>query len=141
MALVNLAEFGLPGKIFFTDIVKRDCKRWLIDDYINGNKIDLIIFIIINLGNNIANHLEKSIVICPCQMSRVNQPNKNDIEEISDKTVYKWVRMISKNGKLLEIRVDVANKKYRIDNNNLVETIKPIHKKIAIGKKLLIPIE
>ena len=50
------------------DAVGRVCKNWLIDDYKNSHKIDLITFIITSLGTGVANHLKKSIVKCPCQV-------------------------------------------------------------------------
>ena len=43
---------------------------------------------IISLGTTVANHLEESIFIHPCQVSKVDQLDKNDIREISDETVY-----------------------------------------------------
>ena len=36
----------------------------------------------------IGNYLENFIIIRSCQVSEVDQPDKNDIKEISDKIVY-----------------------------------------------------
>lgn len=45
--------------------------------------------------------------------------------------------MISKDGKLLETIVNVDNTEYNIKDNNLLKTLEPIYKKMAIEKKLL----
>ena len=39
---------------------------------------------IISLGTVVADHLEESIVIYPYQVSKVDQPDENDIREISE---------------------------------------------------------
>ena len=88
MALVNLAKFGLSGKTSLADVIREIYKKCLIDDYLISNKIDLITSMISCLGTVMANHLEKSIFICPCQVSEVDQPDENDIMEILDKTVH-----------------------------------------------------
>ena len=87
LALVNLAKFRLPGKTSLADAVKEICKKWLINNYLISNKIDLITSMITSLGIAVANHLEEFIVICLCQMSEVDQSDENNIKEISDKTV------------------------------------------------------
>lgn len=45
--------------------------------------------------------------------------------------------MISKGKELSEIKVDIANIKYEIDDNNSVGTLKLICREIAIKKGLL----
>lgn len=45
--------------------------------------------------------------------------------------------MISKNGELSKITINIDNKKYNIEDNNLIGALKPIYKEIAIEKKLL----
>ena len=49
--------------------------------------------------------------------------------------------MISKSRELSEIRVDIANTKYKMDDNNSVKTLEPIFEEMAMGKELLTPIE
>lgn len=88
-----------------------------------------------------ANYLKESIVIRPCQVSKVDQLDKNDILEILDKTVHNQEWIIKKSRQLSETKVDVANIRYKIDNNNLVGAFKLIRKEIAMEKKLLTPIE
>lgn len=43
---------------------------------------------ITSLGTAIANYLKESIIIRLCQMSKVDQPDKNNIKEILNKTIY-----------------------------------------------------
>lgn len=88
MALVNLVKFGLPSKTSLADVIRGIYKKWLIDDYLISNKIDLIISIITSLGIAVANHLEKSIIIHPYQISKIDQLDENDIREILDKKVH-----------------------------------------------------
>lgn len=107
----------------------------------NSNKIDLIKSIITRLETGIANHLEKSIIICLCQVSEVDQLDENNIKEISNKIIHNWEWMIRESEELLETKVDIANIRYKMDNKNLVRTLEPIHREIAIGKRLFIPIE
>ena len=45
---------------------------------------------IINLGIVVANHLKKSIIIHLCQVSKIDQPDENDIRKISNETVNNW---------------------------------------------------
>lgn len=130
MALVNLAKFGLHGKISLINVIKEVCKKWLLDDYIISNKTDLITSIITNLGINIANYFKKSIVICLYQVLKVDQPDENDIQEISKETIQNWKRMINKGGKLPETNVNVIDTGYKIDDNNSVEVLEPIYGKI-----------
>ena len=78
----------MPNKTSLADAVKKVCKNWLIDDYINSNKIDLIISMITSLGIGKSNHLKKSFVMCLFKVSKVDQPEKNDIKEILNVTVY-----------------------------------------------------
>ena len=89
----------------------------------------------------VVNYLKKSIVIHPCQVSEVDQPDENNIRKISNETVYNWERMIREGGELSETKVDVINMRYKIDNNNLVKMLEPIYGEIVIKKKMLIPIE
>lgn len=49
--------------------------------------------------------------------------------------------MISKSRKLSEIRVDIANTRYKINSTNLVKVLKPIYGKMTIEKKLFIQIK
>ena len=49
--------------------------------------------------------------------------------------------MISKGGELSETRVDVANTRYKKDDNNRVGTLKPICGKMIMGKELFTPIK
>lgn len=88
LALVNLANLRLPSKTSFINVVRKIGKKWLINNYINCNKIDLIIFIITNLEIVVVNYLEKSIVICLCQVSKVDQPNPNNMNKISRDSVH-----------------------------------------------------
>lgn len=74
-----------------------------------NNKTDLIISIIINLGTGVANYLKESVIICPCQVLEVDQPNKNNVKKISEKIVQNWKRMIRKNGKLPKTSIDIIN--------------------------------
>ena len=71
LASINLAEFGLFGKISLTDVIKEVCKKGLIDNYLINNKIDVIISMITSSRAAIANHFQESNVICPCQVSEV----------------------------------------------------------------------
>lgn len=50
-------------------------------------------------------------------------------------------RIIKECEELSETKVDVADIRYKIDNNNLVRAWEPIREKMAIGKGILIPIE
>lgn len=138
---VNLVKFGILSKISLADAVRGVCKKWLIDNFVINNKIDLIISKITNLETEVANYLQKSIVICPCQVSKINRPNENDIIEISDEIVYNWKRMIKEGGELLERKIDIANIGYKIENNNPAEVLKPIRGKMAIEKEPLTSIE
>lgn len=106
---VNLVKFELSDKISFANIVRNVYKKWLRGDYLISNKINLIISIITNWRTAMINHLKKFLVICPCQISKIDQSDENNIGEISNETVYNWERMIRKSGKLLEIKVNVAN--------------------------------
>lgn len=75
-------------------------------------------------------------------MSEINQFDKNDIKEIClDEIVYNWEWMISKSGELLKIRVNNANIRYEIDDNNSIGILEPIYGKMAIEKRLLTSIE
>lgn len=56
----------------------------------NSNKIDFIIFMIISLMISVANNLGESMVICPCQMLIIDQPDKINIKEILDEIIYNW---------------------------------------------------
>lgn len=141
MALVNLAEFGLSGKISLADTVREIFKKWLIDDYLISNKINMITFMINSLRTAMINHLEEFIIIYPCKMLKVDQPDKNNVSEISDETVYNLKWMIREGGELSEIQVDVANMGYKINNNNLVRVLKFIHGEMAIEKRMLTLIE
>ena len=134
LALVNLAEFGLPSKTSLTYVVIRICKKWLIDNYLISNKINLITSIITSSGTAVANHLEKSIIIRPCQVPKVDQLDENHIREISDKTVYNWKQMIRKGRELSEIQINLANTGYEINNNNSVGVLEPIRGEMAIKK-------
>lgn len=95
LALVNLSKFGLLGKTSLTNALRGVYKKWLIDNYINSNKIDLITFIITCLRTGVANHLKQSIIIRLCHMSGVDQPDEYDIKEILDEIIHNWERMIS----------------------------------------------
>lgn len=53
-------------------------------------------------------------------MSKIDQSDKNDIKEILDKIIYNWEWMMSKGRKLSEIKIDVANIRHKIDDNNPV---------------------
>lgn len=95
---------------------------------------------IISLGTAVANHLKKSIVIHLCQILKVDQLDEKDIREISDKTVYNWEWMIKKSRELSETKVDVANTRYKIGNNNPVGVLERICREMAMEKKILNPI-
>lgn len=138
---VNLAKFGLPGKTSLADVVRGVCKKWLLDDYMISNKIDLITSMITSLETGVANHLKESVVIRPCQVSELDQPDENNVKEISEETVQNWERMINEGGELPETSVDVANTGYEIDDNNPVGALEPIRGEILLGKGLLTPIE
>lgn len=45
--------------------------------------------------------------------------------------------MISKDRKLLGIKIDIVDTRYKIDDNNLIRVLKPIYRKIAIKKNYL----
>ena len=78
----------------------------------NSNKIDFITSMITSSGIGVANHLKESIIICPCQVSGVDQSDENNIKEISDKIVHNWKRMIRKDKKLLETKTDLTDTRY-----------------------------
>lgn len=101
-----------------------------------SNKIDLITFIITSLGTAVANHLKKSNVIRLCQMSKIDESDENNIRKISNEIVHNWEKMISKGGEVLEIKVDIANIGYKIDNKNLVGVLRSTYRKMAIEKRL-----
>lgn len=67
--------------------------------------------------------------------------NKNDIKKNLEKIIYNSKQIINKNGELSETKTDIANIKYKLDNNNSIKTLKSIYKKIATEKKLLILIK
>lgn len=117
MPLVNLAEFGLLNKTCLVDALKEIYKKLLIDDYLISN---LITSIITSLGIAMTNDLEKSIVIHSCQVSELDQLDEKDIREISNEIVHNWEQMIKEDKELLEIKIDMANTGYKIDNNNQV---------------------
>lgn len=87
MKSVNLAKFRLFNKIFFINFIKKIYKKWLIDNYMISNKTNLIPFMITNLEIDIANHLKKSIFISFCQISKIDQPNKNDNKKILEEII------------------------------------------------------
>lgn len=49
--------------------------------------------------------------------------------------------MINKSRELSDTKIDIANMRYKINDNNLVGVLEPIYKKILIRKKLFIQIE
>lgn len=49
--------------------------------------------------------------------------------------------MIKEDRELLEIKVDIANTGYKIDDNNLVRALEPICREIAMEKRLFILIK
>lgn len=107
---------------------------WLIDNYMISNKNKLITSIITNLKTALANNFKESIVICPCQVSKIDQVYENDIKKILDKIIYNQEWIISKNKELSKTMVDVNNTKYNIEDNNLVRVLELIYKKMAIEK-------
>lgn len=78
LTIVNLAKFILSSKTSLANIVKEVYKKQLID-YITNNKNDFIIFMISSLRIAKANYLEKKSIICSCQVSKIDQSNKNDM--------------------------------------------------------------
>lgn len=49
--------------------------------------------------------------------------------------------MVNKSRQLTEIKINIANIGYKIDNNNLLGVLKPIYRKMSIEKKLFTLIE
>ena len=69
-------------------------------------------------------------------MSKIDESDENNIRKISNKIVHNWEKMISKGGEVLEIKVDIANIGYKIDNKNLVGVLRSTYRKMAIEKRL-----
>lgn len=46
--------------------------------------------------------------------------------------------MIGEGGELLGTKIDIDNTRYEIDNNNLVEVLKPIYGEMVIEKRIFI---
>lgn len=106
-----------------------------------SNKIGLITSMITNLKTTVANHLEESIVMRLCQISKVDKADKNDIREILNETIYNWKWMLKEDRELSKTKVGLVDMGYKIDNNNLVGALEPICRKMVIEKKMLTLIE
>ena len=74
-------------------------------------------------------------------MSKIDQLDKNDIKQVSCKTIRNWEWMISKGRKLSETTIDVNDMGYNIENNNPVGTLERICGEIVMEKDLFSPIK
>lgn len=63
----------------------------MINNYINSDKINLIISIITNLGIIMANYLKKIISLYLCHILKIDQSNKNNIKKILKNSLYQKI--------------------------------------------------
>lgn len=65
-------------------------------------------------------------------MSEIDQPDENDINEISKKSILIWEKIIRKGRKLAKTMIDVRNIKYNKEDNNPIKILKLICREMMI---------
>lgn len=82
-ANVKLVKFCIQIKMSLIDSVQETCCKWAINNFIKYSNIHFITSLIVNIGAESANYIEKSLFICHCQMVKHNCPDINDINNIN----------------------------------------------------------
>lgn len=79
--------FRIYTKTSLTNSVGETCYRWAINNYTNKNKINIITILIINLKSKIFSNKDNFIPIHYYQISKINDLDKENINNINSNTV------------------------------------------------------
>lgn len=69
------------------DNVKKTCYKWVVDNYTYNDKINIITILTTNLRSEIYFNKNNFILICHCQVFKINDPDKNNINNVNQDTV------------------------------------------------------
>lgn len=86
-ANVNLTEFEIYTKILFVNSLRKTRRRQAMDNYTNSSKIDVITTLMTNLRFEISSNKNNFILIYHCQITKINGPDKDNIDNVSQDIV------------------------------------------------------
>lgn len=69
---INLIKFEIYIKILLVDNIRKTYCKQTIKNYINNNKIDIIIILVINLKSKINSNKNNFLPICYCKVAKIN---------------------------------------------------------------------
>lgn len=89
-ANIELIEFAIETKMFLADNIQKIHLKWAINNFTKYNNINLIILLIMNIRTEFANHIEKLLIICSCQVAKYNCFDIDNINNISEDIISLW---------------------------------------------------
>ena len=104
---IELVEFGIQPKTSLGDSIRETRQRWAIDNFTKCSNINLITSLIMNIKTEFAIHNEKSLLICGCQVAKIDSTDISDVNNINEDFVSLWQEIICRNGQLAEEDVDI----------------------------------
>lgn len=89
-----MTEFRIYTKTLLANSVREIICKWIIDNYTNNSKIDIITILITNLWSEISTNKDNSIPIYYCQVTEIDSSDKDNIDNVSQNTVTSWQEII-----------------------------------------------
>lgn len=143
-ANIDLAEFGVHTETLLANSVKETCRRWVMEDYTNSSKIDVITTLITNLKADISINKKDSIPVYSCQVAKMDGLDKGNINNIIEDIVASKQKTTRRGGYLVDERVNAG------DINDLCQTpyqnlstgmLEPIFNEMKMSKAVLTKID
>lgn len=76
--------------MFLADNIQKNYLKRAINNSIKYNNINLILLLIMNMRNEFANHIEKLLIICSCQVAKYNCFDIDNINNINEDIISLW---------------------------------------------------
>ena len=143
-ANIDLAELGVYTEVLLIDSIRKACYRWMIENYINSSRINIIIILTTYLKPEISTNKKDSIPVRHYQVAEIDRPDKSNINNISENNVVLWQEIIHWSGYLIDKEVNTGD----IDNPckityqyPVTEMLEPIFDETRMSKTILTKIK
>lgn len=93
--------------MFLADSIQGIYCRWVIDDFIKYNNNNFITSLIMNMGAEFTNHIEKFLIICYCQINQCDCPDLGNINYIKTDVISLSQKIIRRSGQEAEKDIDI----------------------------------
>ncbi len=106
---VGLVEFDIQTQTSLADSVRKTCRKWAINDLIEGGHNKLITSLIMNIGAEFSTHIENFLTICQCPVDEFDCPSIDNIGQVSTDVVASWQKIIRRGGQFAAIDADMED--------------------------------